>query len=446
MPSRSDDKTTRTLQKSAALEVPAVRLVVVAGPDKGRTLQNVQGTAKIGKAQGNHLVLTDPTVSRLQCEIQVRPDRVRIVDAGSTNGTMVNGVLVRDADLFAGAVVHMGATQLRIELSDDVTYLPLSDRDRFGDLIGGSTEMRRVYAVLERVAPTDATVLIQGETGTGKELVARAIHQASARSKGPFVAFDCGSVAPNLIESEVFGHVRGAFSGAVADRPGVFEEAHGGTLFFDEVGELPASLQPKLLRILETREARRVGGGPVRRVDVRVLAATNRPLANAVNTAEFREDLYYRLAVVEVELPPLRIRRDDIPALAQHFYERFAGAGRVLPEELVPMLLARSWAGNVRELRNVIERSVLLGWSAQNAGRHETKPPPAIARAVSAELPLREARRLWTEAYLTEVLKRADGNVTRAAEHAGVNRRFLQRMLARSRSDDDESPHDDEDE
>ncbi len=207
--------------------------------------------------------------------------------------------------------------------------------------------MRRVYAMLERAAISDATVLLRGETGTGKEAAARALHDASDRANAGFVAIDCGAIAENLIESELFGHTRGAFSGAVQDRAGLFEQAEGGTLFLDEVGELPLALQPKLLRALETCEVRRVGGNTSKRVDVRIVAATNRDLARNVDGGTFREDLYYRLAVIEVELPPLRVRREDIPLLAQHFYWVFSGKNEPLPPELMRPLMGRAWPGNV---------------------------------------------------------------------------------------------------
>jgi transcriptional regulator with GAF, ATPase, and Fis domain len=311
-------------------------------------------------------------------------------------------------------------------------------------LLGQSFEMRRIYAILDRVAPTDATMLVTGETGTGKEAVAQAIHDASRRADGPFVAVDCGAIAENLVESELFGHVRGAFSGAVAERRGLFEEASGGTLFLDEIGELPLALQPKLLRALETREVRRVGANSAKKVDVRVVAATNRSLAKAVNDGIFREDLYYRLAVVEVELPPLRARREDIRMLAQNFYEHFTGSRDVLPDAFVRTLEIRGWPGNVRELRNFVERSISLGWSAEGNAVVESAPvDPSASVAVPTHLQLRDARAWWSDqferVYVTTLLKKTNGNVTRAAEIAGVNRRSLQRLMVQHglRSDDD---------
>jgi transcriptional regulator with PAS, ATPase and Fis domain len=320
--------------------------------------------------------------------------------------------------------------------------------------------MRRLYAILERIAPTDATVLVEGETGTGKDVLARSLHAASPRASGPFVAVDCGAIPENLIESELFGHARGAFTGATSDRKGVFEEAQGGTLFLDEIGEMPLLLQPKLLRAIESRSVRRVGASTARPVDVRIVAATNRPLARCVNEGSFREDLYYRLAVVSVTLAPLRTRRDDIPMLARHFYAMLTresarrgsserpdsnadSAAPELPEEFVARLIGRSWPGNVRELRNFIERSVSLGLVETRPVRASRSSPPTSALpslegldgAVALQLPLKEARQAWVESfesvYVRSVLRRCAGNVTRAAERAGVSRRFLQRLVAR---------------
>jgi transcriptional regulator with PAS, ATPase and Fis domain len=259
------------------------------------------------------------------------------------------------------------------------------------------------------------------------------VHAASRRSRGPFVTVDCGAIAENLIESELFGHVRGAFSGAHGDRKGLFEEANGGTLFLDEIAELPLALQPKLLRALETREVRRVGSNLTRPVDVRLLAATHRSLGQSVNEGSFREDLYYRLAVVEVELPPLRGRREDIAVIAQRFYERFSESDEPLPDWLAAEIQARAWSGNVRELRNFIERTVTL---VRTGDRIDTPPGEAMSAEllVPIHLPLKDARVAWMEQferrYAEALLRRTGGNVTRAAEMAGVHRRSMQRLIA----------------
>ena len=432
-----EDGTTRVDPGRRALRVPAVDLVVVDGPDRGSRVAVRGGAAKIGSADGNDLRLADPTVSRVHCEIRVRGDAVVLRDHGSTNGTYAGGVRVRDADVPAGTLLRVGNTVVRIDVGSEPAFVEISPRTSFGELVGAGVEMRRVYAVLERIASTDATLLVQGETGTGKDVVARSLHAASRRAGGPFVPIDCGAIPESLIESELFGHVRGAFSGATADRKGVFEEADGGVLFLDEIGEMPLSLQPKLLRAIETRSVRRVGSNVARPANVRIVAATNRDLARCVNAGTFREDLYYRLAVVEVALPPLRARAEDIPALAQRFFARLSPEGGALPEDFLRMLAARSWPGNVRELRNFIERSVSLGFVAPAAAATSSRvaPRPDMESLVPLHLPLKEARLAWIESfeeiYLRAMLRQTGGNVTRAAELAGVSRRFLQRLAAR---------------
>jgi DNA-binding NtrC family response regulator len=426
------------LERRPTLPLASYELLVVEGPDVGLRHVVQAGTTRIGTATSAHLRLGDRSVSRVHCELVRDGPALRVVDLGSTNGTSIDGVRVRDAELAAGAVLRLGATTIRVETDDEPLHVVLSARDSFGPVLGASTEMRRVYALLERAAPSDATVLITGETGTGKELVARALHDAGPRASGPFVAVDCAAIAESLIEAELFGHVRGAFTGANVDKKGLVELAHGGTLFLDDVGELPPSLQPKLLRVLETRTVRPIGAAAERAVDVRVIAASKQALARGVNEGRFRDDLYFRLAVVEITVPPLRARREDVPMLAAHFYERFTGRETPLPREVVSGLVARAWPGNVRELRNVVERGVALGWTADQ-GRDPSLPQPSIAAdtgeiAVPVHLPLREARIVWTEqferVYATALLEKTSGNVTRAAAIAGVNRRTFQRMIA----------------
>jgi transcriptional regulator with PAS, ATPase and Fis domain len=431
--------TTHVIPSEHSERLLGIELSVIEGPDRGTRVRVADGTARVGTASSATLKLADPTVSRLHCELTLLPDGVRLVDPGSTNGTFVDGCRVRDVDLRPGALVCLGSTTLRIDLTEQASYVELSPRESFGQLLGKSREMRRIYAVLEKAAASEATVLVTGETGTGKELVAQAIHDESRRAQAPFMTIDCGAIPENLIESELFGHVRGAFSGAVSDRKGVIEDADGGTVFFDEIGELPITMQPKLLRALETRQIRRVGSNQSRRVDVRVIAATHRSLARSVNEGTFREDLYYRLAVIEIELPPLRARREDIPVLAAHFIEHFTGQPQQPPPELLSTLLGREWSGNVRELRNFVERSVSLGWPAPATiatAATSAAAPHDLRQLIPLHLRLKEARLAWMaqfeNVYVRALLEKTGGNVTRAAELAGVSRRFLQRTMARS--------------
>ncbi len=465
-PAGSQQDVTSRVAPAHTMRIWSVVLAVVDGPSRGARAAVGSEIARIGTADGNDLVLADRTVSRFHCELSLRGNTIILRDCGSTNGTLIDGVRVREAEIPPGTLVRIGSSAFHVELGEEPAFVEISGRTGFGELVGASVEMRRVYAILERLSHTDATLLIQGETGTGKDVAARSLHAASARADKPFVAVDCGAIPEHLVESELFGHVRGAFTGATSDRMGVFEEADGGTLFLDEIGEMPIALQPKLLRAIESRSIRRVGGGTARTVNVRIVAATNRSLASSINEGTFREDLYYRLAVVELRLPPLRARRDDIPLLAEHFYRLFVGeAGGSLPTEFLTTLIGRGWPGNVRELRNYIERSVSLGTvvprpappggasalpgaagaSLGVLGHSGALGAPealghsgalaAIENFVALHLPLKEARDAWTKtfelAYVRAMLRTVGGNVTRAAERAGVSRRFLQRMVAR---------------
>ena len=420
----------------------SIALVVVDGASRGVRVRVEGQKARVGTSEGSTLRLTDRLVSRIHCELEVGAVAVTLRDLGSTNGTFIGDVRVRDVELRAGAAIRCGGTTFMIEAAAEPSFFAISEQDSFGELVGSSFEMKRVYAVLERVAQSGSTLLVQGETGTGKDVVARSVHAASSRAAGPFVPVDCGAIPEALFESELFGHVRGAFTGAVGNRAGAFEEAQGGTLFLDEIGEMPLAMQAKLLRVIETRRVRRVGTTKDVDVDVRIVCATNRKLAEMVNAGTFREDLYYRLAVVEVSLPPLRARREDIPALAQSLHTKITGTHRPLPQFFVDALATRPWPGNIRELRNAIERAVTLGQvEAEHEGRAALPAiassvlPPGIASIVPIHLPLKDARLAWTSEfesiYVRAMLEKTGGNVTRAAEEAGVSRRFLQRMVAR---------------
>jgi DNA-binding NtrC family response regulator len=421
---------------------------------------------RAGSREGNGLVLAgDPAVSRLHFEIEVDAWGHRLRDLGSTNGTFVDGYRVGDLYLQDGSRIRVGGTEIAFGLTGQEREVPAQSGDRFGPLFGVSVAMREVFALLGKVAPTDATVLVEGETGTGKELVAQALHDESKRRGGPFVVLDCASVAANLLESELFGHEKGAFTGATERRVGRLEEADGGTLFIDELGELPLELQPKLLRVLETREVRRLGGRQVIPVDLRVVAATHRDLAREVNEGTFREDLYYRLAVVRVRVPPLRERREDIPGLVAHFIRRgLAGdpaRGEALVDSLSPAtrdrLLRHPWPGNVRELRNVVERSLALSGDA--ATRLDGLDPPTVRAAaggaqagvpnpvgsgsadaaggsgppVDLDRPFvdqkAEVLAGFEKAYLTGQLERHGGNFSRAAAASGLDRMYFKRLL-----------------
>ena len=434
----SDQRTSPLASRleGAKLRSNKIRVDVADGPDAGSSADLPGPEARVGTAKNCEFVLTDPTVSRLHVVLRIKGDALRVIDPGSHNGTAVDGTRVRDAFARPDSAIVIGRTTLRLRMLSDVVELPLSSSDHFGKLLGSSVAMRRVFSLLERVAMSDTTVLIEGETGTGKELAAAGVHEASPRSGGPFVVFDCSAVSPELMEGELFGHVRGAFTTAIADRKGAFEEADGGTLFLDEIGELPLELQPKLLRALESRQVRRVGSNLLRSIDVRIVAATNRLLLREVDRGTFREDLYYRLAVVTARLPPLRERCEDIPMLARHFESTRAlrTSSAPLPDAFVAALAAQAWPGNVRELRNAIERLMSLGWDGARSAEPDVD---ALARTlhVTLDVPLLIGRErlleAYEKAYVRLALGKAEGNVCRAAELSVVGRKFIQKAMTR---------------
>jgi len=434
-----DDTATHALGGEATLRVHAATLDVASGPDAGRQARVDRPTFVVGSGPGADLRLTDGAVSREHVRFSLEPGGVRVRDEGSKNGTWIGGLRITEVLLTADTAIELGKTRLLVRVEAAPLDLPLSASASFGDAIGVSATMRHLFAVLERAAQSDVTVLLEGESGVGKEVLARAVHTRSARASGPFVALDCGAIPAGLVESELFGHERGAFTGATHARSGVFQDADGGTLFLDEIGELPVELQPKLLRVLETREVRPVGGRAARQMDVRIVAATNRRLAEAAAAGEFRLDLFYRLAVARVVVPPLRDRREDIVPLARAFLRAATGDARVeLPADLAAMLESYAWPGNVRELRNVIERWALLGLrdarALFDAGGLAASTGGGAIEDLS-HLPYHEARRIVLErferAYLPKVLENAGGVIARAAEQAQVARPSFYRMLER---------------
>jgi two-component system, NtrC family, response regulator GlrR len=414
------------------------RKPILSWTDAGRRQsREVTDTLVLGGAEGVDLVIADPAVSRLHAELELLDSGLWVRDLGSRNGTFVQGVRVTRANIPDGGVLRLGGTDLTVSYPPEATPVEIWPDVRFGPLVGASVPMRELFARLARVARSEATVLIQGETGTGKEVAAQAIHDASSRAGEAFVIIDCGALPETLLEAELFGHTRGAFTGAVEARAGAIEAAHGGTVFLDEVGELPLSMQPKLLRVLESRTVRRVGETTHRQVDVRFLSATNRDLRTMVNTRAFREDLYFRLAVLPVTIPPLRERPSDILALVHHFLPREAHAA-VTPQ-MVRELMSRPWLGNVRELRNFVERAVALGPRealalSPPAGEGETtlQFPPALLALPYKEM--RERVLLAAERdYLARLLERHGRDIAAAAESAGLNRTYLYRLVAKHR-------------
>jgi two-component system, NtrC family, response regulator HydG len=410
-------------------------LIVESGADAGLTESIGASYLRmlVGKSPTCHIRLTDREVSRRHLAFERTLRGLRVSDLGSTNGTFVNGVRIESAYLEGGERLQIGATTLRVERGETVRADP-PPRQAFGRVIGSSPQMRELYELCDRVAAVELPVLIEGETGTGKEVLAESIHEASPRAAGPFIVFDCTAVPPNLAESELFGHERGAFTGAVATRPGVFEQADGGTLFIDEIGELEISLQPKLLRAIERSEVRRVGGSRWLRVDVRILSATRRDMDEEVQCGRFRDDLFFRLAVARLELPPLRARAGDVLVLLRHFWAEFGGKGAV-PYDVSQRFERHTWPGNVRELRNAVVHQIALGDASFERQRLPAQNADALETVLAEDLPYPRARDLihaeFERRYLERVLANHGGSVAKAAAAAGIARRYFNRILAR---------------
>ena len=433
-----DDIQARTLPTGTikGREIRRFRVTVTGGPAAGATWTKPAERCVIGSHPSSDLVIEDPTVSRFHCELACAGAVVQVRDLGSRNGTFVGRVRVVDATIPDATVLTLGGTEITVEADAGLVELPASTRTQFGPLIGASPLMREVFSQLERVAASDATVLVQGETGTGKEGVAAAIHEASARAKRSLIVIDCSAIPANLLESELFGHEAGAFTGATERRIGAFEQASGGTVFLDEIGELPAELQPKLLRVLEAREIRRLGSSAAIKCDLRVIAATHRDLHAEVNRGAFRADLFFRLAVVEIKLPALRDRSADIPILVPHLLRQIGASDDLIAElssaKFLEAIVGAPWPGNVRELRNHLERCVVF---RERILPNTPEAPRPTSTSVPAELPYGVARQQaidrFERDYVEALLARHEGSVTSAARTAGVNRVYLHRLVRR---------------
>jgi DNA-binding NtrC family response regulator len=438
------------------VNVRRCRLSIVAGADAGKSIELALPQIQIGRT-GADLNLNDAKVSGLHCELKLQPEGYRLRDLGSTNGTYVKGVRIVDAFITPGSTIQVGKSAVVFEPLDDAVAMPLWNEPRLQQLIGGSAGMRHLFELINRFAQSDATVLIQAETGSGKELVADAIHQCSPRRDQPFIVLDCSAIPEQLFEAQLFGHETGAFTGAVKSTPGVFEMAHGGTLFLDEIGELPLDVQAKLLRAVETRRVRRLGGTKLFASDVRIVAATNRDLASEVNRGTFRSDLYYRLAVAKLSIPALRERREDIPLLVEHFLRQLSvSSGNPdprLPDDFMSRAQRHAWPGNVRELRNAVERAVLLPNHPQAAFEAPLKKDEQSFGAIDIDIPFKAAKQKLVDEfdrrYLQALLEAHDGNISAAARAAGIERMSIYKMIRRlglDKDDEGRAPTADEDE
>ncbi len=428
-------------------KLPAVirRAVVIEGPDRGKTFDvdpNSPSRILLGTSPACELRLTDPTVSRRHAALEPVGQRYRLIDFGSTNGTFIDGVGVVEGYVRGGEIVRLGSTALQLETEPAAEPPALPSAMRFGRMLGASAAMRRLYPLCERLASARVPIVIEGETGTGKEVLAEALHEMGG-SSGPFVVFDCTTVSPSLVEAELFGHERGAFTGAVASRPGVFEEADGGTLLIDEIGDLDLPLQAKLLRVIDRGELRRVGGQKGIKVNVRVLAATRRDLDKAVTAGRFRDDLFHRLAVARIELPPLRERQGDVQLLARQFAVEMAGSADVLTPEVLARFAEHSWPGNIRELRNAVARVIALGQEgdllnvtgSSSASRPSESGGDWFESIIEAKMPFPLARRRtldeFERRYVEHMLAAHEGNVAQAARASGLALRYFRLVRAR---------------
>jgi len=411
-----------------------ITVIVGAGPDRGKSLTLGPGTHLVGKSSDCAFVLTDPKVSRRHIAVEIGgPDGLVIRDLDSKNGAFVQGARFERVTLGGAGSVTVGDTTLVFSTDSAAAAAAVAAAPaRFGGLVGASPKMRELFVLLARLAPSgNTTVLIQGETGVGKDLCARALHEHSPRRAAPFVICDIAGIARSLMESELFGHVRGAFSGAVSDRAGAFETAGDGTIFIDEVGELEPELQPRLLRAIDQRQVKRVGETRYIPVGARVIAATNRDLKKEMADGRFRSDLYHRLAVGHVSIPPLRERLDDLPLLVDKLLE---GSGVTTSPSALALLAAYEWPGNVRELRNVLDRArAVLGTSGRVIDPH------SLGLGLPAELGGDDTQdffaarerllAVWERAFLVQLLDATEGNVSEAARRAGIDRGHLHRLI-----------------
>lgn len=434
---------TRTVFLSTPIETikaPRFSVSVVKGPAKGEELSWDSPVLRAGSSPDNDLVLDDETVSRFHFRIQLDPRGYRIKDLGSKNGICIDSLAVTDAYLPPSCKIVLGDTVIRYKQERETRDIEFAKGNRLCDLVGASSQMRHLFALIQRVANTEATILVEGESGTGKELTARALHDLSGRANQPFVILDCSAIPESIIESELFGHLKGAFTGAVTSRQGAVDNASGGTLFLDEIGELPLPLQGRVLRFIEAREIKPVGADRSKKVDVRIVAATNKNLKEEVGKGMFRQDLYYRLAVMKLRLPPLRERPEDIEPLVEHFLEYFSardGRQYTVPHNFMSPLFSYQFPGNVREMRNMIERACLLSEGVELEVEIPTRTKQVDADLLGFDhlltLPYKDAKETlvssFEERYWQGLLEKCANNISEAARRGGIHRKSLEYLI-----------------
>jgi transcriptional regulator with GAF, ATPase, and Fis domain len=432
VPSERREGTATLVREVGARPLGAIIRILEARA-KPTSFRLTSGKCTIGAGSGCDVVIDESTVSRQHATLELVPEGVQITDLGSRNGSFYLGQRFEKIVLALGAQFNLGAAAVAIEADGEALKTSaVYAHDEYRGIVGGSLVMRKLFAVLARLEGSLVTVLVTGESGVGKELVARALHEGSGLAQGPLVVVNCGAIPRELVASELFGHKKGAFTGAVDNRKGAFELADGGTLFLDEIGELPLDLQPVLLRALETGEVRPVGG-EARHVRARVVAATNRDLGEEVKSGRFREDLFYRLAVIRIHVPPLRDRIEDVEPLIRKFAASI-GVNDV-PDDVVESLKTRTFPGNVRELRNVVQAWAALGAIPEAERTREGELERLLADSVDVRRPYGDQKDnvtdIFTRVYLQALLAHTGGNQTQAAKLAGLDRSYLGRLLVK---------------
>ncbi|MDX2024558.1 MAG: sigma 54-interacting transcriptional regulator [Deltaproteobacteria bacterium] len=436
-PETTQQHTQSALFSQTAGGEPLVYEITVRSVETSQELHRVRldasqpGRCLVGSSLACNIRVEDPTVSRRHLALEVRDGALVVTDLESRNGTRIAGLRVREALVEERAIIEIGSVRIEAVKQTKIPAATLPPDVEFGNVVGASLQMRRLYPLCHKLAHSTIPVVIEGETGTGKEAMAEALHSQGPRANAPFVVFDCTAITASLLEAELFGHEKGAFTGADRAREGVFAQADGGTLFIDEIGDMDLALQAKLLRAIDRNEVRPIGGAKPLKLDVRIIAATRRDLDREVQTGRFRDDLFHRLAIGRIELPPLRRRTGDVALLAKRFWQDFGGQAQGLPMSVLSRWESDPWTGNVRELRNAVARYLALGELAELTTRHAPEEEPRDDKLFAGleALPLAQARAVIVErferVYINRVLGRVNGNVTKAAAHAGVARRYF---------------------
>ncbi len=441
MTDQNDNHSQRTIVLPSPSDIPQgawqkPRILVTAGPLQGREFVMTRSVFSIGSGINNDLSIADTTVSKHHCELVIDDKGLKVIDLGSTNGTSIEGVRVTSARLAPNTEIQLGKTRIIVPVVAEKQDMPVSTREHFGACIGRSPAMRHVFYLAENVAPTDATVLITGEMGTGKEELAQELHNFSLRKDKPFIVIDCSGMTVERAERELFGR-----GDCEPPHPGALDLADGGTLLLDEIDALPLDFQPLLLRVLDKLETRRIGESESHKVNIRFILATQKNLAQEVQQGTFREDLFYRISVAKIDIPPLRRRKEDIPLLLKAIIMRLHGSDELRQwaeqDGTISVLKRYDWPGNVRELRNMIERIHYSGHYPMDLTAflqtHKNAEAAEPELVFTADRPFKDAKNDLIEdferKYLNDLLARNSQNISKSARIAGIERAYLQRLI-----------------